>query len=72
MFDLIRRQRHSNDAVLIGFDLIELEGEDLRHSPIEHRKHKLAKLVRGPHPGIVAIVRVLRIGSRSRIRQHQP
>jgi ATP-dependent DNA ligase len=53
VFDLIRRQRHSSDAVLIGFDLIELEGEDLRGSPIEYRKRKLAKLVRGPHPGIV-------------------
>jgi bifunctional non-homologous end joining protein LigD len=53
VFDLIRRQRHSSDAVLISFDLIELEGEDLRGSPIEYRKGKLAKLVRGPHPGIV-------------------
>ena len=35
MFDLIRRQRHSSDAVLISFDVIELEGEDLRGSPIE-------------------------------------
>jgi bifunctional non-homologous end joining protein LigD len=25
----------------------------LRRAPIEHRKHKLAKLVRTPHPGIV-------------------
>jgi bifunctional non-homologous end joining protein LigD len=39
--------------VLIAFDLIELEGEDLRRTPIEQRKRKLAKLVRGPHPGIV-------------------
>ena len=43
----------AGDAVLIAFDLIELEGEDLRGSTIEHRKRKLAKLVRGPHPGIV-------------------
>ena len=35
------------------FDLIELEGEDLRRAAIEHRKHKLVKLVRTPHPGIV-------------------
>ena len=53
VFDLIRWQRHSSEAVLIGFDLIELDGEDLRGSTIEHRKRKLAKLVRGPHPGIV-------------------
>ena len=44
VFDLIRRQRHGSDAVLIAFDMIELEGEDLRGSTIEHRKRKLAKL----------------------------
>jgi bifunctional non-homologous end joining protein LigD len=30
-----------------------LDGEDLRRKPIELRKRKLAKLVRGAHPGIV-------------------
>jgi bifunctional non-homologous end joining protein LigD len=29
-FDLIRHKRHGADAVLIAFDLIELDGEDLR------------------------------------------
>jgi bifunctional non-homologous end joining protein LigD len=54
VFELIRRTRHGADAVLIAFDLIELDGEDLRRSPIEHRKGKLAKLMRGPaRPGIV-------------------
>jgi bifunctional non-homologous end joining protein LigD len=53
VFDLIRRKRHGGDAVLIAFDLIGLDGEDLRRSPLEYRKRKLAKLVRGPHPGIV-------------------
>jgi bifunctional non-homologous end joining protein LigD len=53
VFDLIRHQRHGKDAVLIAFDLIGLEGEDLRRTPIEQRKRKMAKLVRGPYPGIV-------------------
>ena len=53
VFDLIRHKRHGGDAVLTVFDLIELDGEDLRRSPIEYRKRKLAKLVRRPHPGIV-------------------
>jgi bifunctional non-homologous end joining protein LigD len=53
VFDLIRRKRHGGDAVLIAFDLIELDGEDLRRSPIEHHKRRLAKLARGPHAGIV-------------------
>jgi bifunctional non-homologous end joining protein LigD len=53
VFDLIRHQRHGADADLIAFDLIELDGEDLRRSPLEHRKRKLSKLARSPHPGIV-------------------
>jgi bifunctional non-homologous end joining protein LigD len=53
VFDLIRHKRHGPDAVLLAFDLIELEGEDLRRMPIEQRKRKMAKLVRGPYPGIV-------------------
>jgi ATP-dependent DNA ligase len=53
VFELIRRARNGGEAVLCAFDLIELEGEDLRRAPIEHRKGKLARLVRTPHPGIV-------------------
>jgi bifunctional non-homologous end joining protein LigD len=53
VFNLIRQKRHGDKAVLCAFDLIELDDEDLRRSPIEHRKRMLAKLVRGPHPGIV-------------------
>jgi bifunctional non-homologous end joining protein LigD len=46
VFDLIRHKRHGGDVVLIAFDLIELDGEDLRHTPIEQRKRTLAKLLR--------------------------
>jgi bifunctional non-homologous end joining protein LigD len=53
VFDLIRHKRHGDDAVLIAFDLIELDREDLRRTPIEQRKRTLAKLVRRPHAGIV-------------------
>jgi bifunctional non-homologous end joining protein LigD len=53
VFDLIRRQQHGGAAVLCAFDLIELDGADLRRVPIEHRKQKLARLVRTPRPGIV-------------------
>ncbi len=53
VFDLIRQQRHGADALLIAFNLIELDGEDLRRTPIEQRKRILAKLVRRPHAGIV-------------------
>jgi ATP-dependent DNA ligase len=42
-----------NDAVFVAFDLVELEGKDLRRLPIKSRKRMLSKLVRGPRPGIV-------------------
>jgi bifunctional non-homologous end joining protein LigD len=35
-----------------AFDLLELDGEDLRRLPIEARKAGLAQLIGGPHPGI--------------------
>ena len=38
--------------MLCAFDLLELDGDDLRLTPIEHRKRMLAKLIRGPYPGI--------------------
>jgi bifunctional non-homologous end joining protein LigD len=54
VFDLIRHKRHGDSAVLCAFDLIELDGEDLRRSSIEYRKRKLVKLVtRSAHLGIV-------------------
>ena len=53
VFELIRRQRHGPQAVLCAFDLLELDGQDLRRQPIEERKRMLAMLARGPHPGIV-------------------
>jgi bifunctional non-homologous end joining protein LigD len=38
--------------VLCAFDLLELDGEDLRRMPIEERKGTLAKLLSHPHEGI--------------------
>jgi bifunctional non-homologous end joining protein LigD len=35
-----------------AFDLIELDGVDLRWQPLEHRKEKLANLLRGVHDGV--------------------
>jgi bifunctional non-homologous end joining protein LigD len=46
VFDLIRYQQHDHAAVLCAFDLIELDGEDLRQSPFEYRKRALAELLR--------------------------
>ena len=38
--------------MLCAFDLLELDGEDLRRTPIEERKRILAMLLRHPHEGI--------------------
>jgi bifunctional non-homologous end joining protein LigD len=43
VFDLIRGYRHDTAAVLCAFDLLELDGEDLRRMPIEERKGTLAR-----------------------------
>ena len=51
VFDLIRGQRPTA-AVLCAFDLLELDGEDLRREPIETRKSTLKSLLRGKHEGI--------------------
>ena len=38
--------------MLCAFDLLEVDGEDLRRMPIEERKGILAKLLSHPHAGI--------------------
>src|SRR5262249_35262765 len=53
VFDLIRRNGALASAVLCAFDLLELDGRDLRREPIEKRKALLAKLLKGQHVSIV-------------------
>ncbi|MGA8697673.1 MAG: DNA ligase [Xanthobacteraceae bacterium] len=52
-FDLLRSWRHDHAAVLCAFDLIELDGKDLRRVPIEQRKQALAGLLHRERDGIV-------------------
>jgi bifunctional non-homologous end joining protein LigD len=52
LFELIRGHRTLASAVLCAFDLLELDGDDLRRQPIEKRKSMLAKLLRGSHLSI--------------------
>ena len=40
-FDLLRRRRNEARAFLYGFDLLELNGIDMRREPIETRKATL-------------------------------
>ena len=51
-FDLIRHHRHNDRAFLYAFDLIELNGDDLRRDPLEVRKATLASIVAKARPGI--------------------
>ena len=45
-FEALRRRGAGDIAVLYAFDLIELDGSDLRGMPIETRKATLASLLR--------------------------
>jgi bifunctional non-homologous end joining protein LigD len=53
VFDLIRRYGALASAVHCAFDLLELDGKDLRRLPIQERKRILAKLLRGSNLSIV-------------------
>jgi bifunctional non-homologous end joining protein LigD len=53
VFDLIRNHKPSATAVHCAFDLLELDGEDLRRQPIEVRKALLADLLHGAFSTIV-------------------
>ncbi len=52
VFDLIRGHGSNGRAVLCAFDLLEVNGEDVRREPIEDRKRRLAGLLRLQHDGI--------------------
>src|SRR5262245_18597508 len=44
-FDLVRHQRANESIFLYAFDLIELNGDDLRRDALEVRKATLASIV---------------------------
>ena len=43
-FNALRERRRDHEVVLIAFDLIELQGEDLRNQQLVDRKGRLAKV----------------------------
>jgi bifunctional non-homologous end joining protein LigD len=53
VFELIRRHGALASAVHCAFDLLELNGEDLRRQPIEERKWRLANLLYGSHLSLI-------------------
>jgi bifunctional non-homologous end joining protein LigD len=53
VFEALHRRRAVPDAILYAFDLLELNGKDLRVLPLGERKAKLARLLVGSSAGIV-------------------
>jgi bifunctional non-homologous end joining protein LigD len=47
-----RYRRHDGRVFLYAFDLIELDGEDMRRDPLAVRKATLASLLRRAAPGL--------------------
>jgi bifunctional non-homologous end joining protein LigD len=52
-FELLRGRRHDRQVALCAFDLLELDGRDLRSTPLEDRKRTLTRLIGKPPPGIM-------------------
>jgi ATP-dependent DNA ligase len=59
-FDLVRHHRANGAVFLYAFDLIELNGDDLRRDPLEVRKATLASVLAkaGPASASMSISRV--------------
>jgi bifunctional non-homologous end joining protein LigD len=53
IFDALHRHGTASDAMLYAFDLLELDGEDLRALPLGDRKKRLARLLARRRIGIV-------------------
>jgi bifunctional non-homologous end joining protein LigD len=51
-FDRIRYRRHDGGVFLYAFDLIELDGDDLRRDPLAVRKTTLASVLARAAPGL--------------------
>ena len=52
VFDRIRYRRHDGKVFLYAFDLVELDGDDLRREPLDVRKATLRSLLVKVGPGL--------------------
>jgi bifunctional non-homologous end joining protein LigD len=52
VFDRLRYRRADGSVFMYAFDLVELDGQDLRREPLETRKATLASLLRACQPGV--------------------
>jgi ATP-dependent DNA ligase len=51
-FDRLRYRRTDGSVFLFAFDLLEVDGQDLRREPLEVRKSTLASVLRKAGPGV--------------------
>ena len=51
-FDRLRYRRQDGAVFLFAFDLLEINGQDLRREPLEQRKTALTKLLRAAKVGL--------------------
>ena len=51
-FDFLHSRQYDDHACLIGFDLLELNGEDIRREPLTERKGRLLRLIAKAKDGI--------------------
>ena len=52
LFERLRGRRHDASVFLYAFDLIELNGDDLRREPLDTRKATLTSLLKRAAPGL--------------------
>ena len=52
IFDWQRYRQHDGSVFLYAFDLIELNGDNLRREPLEVRKATLASILKKAAPGL--------------------
>ena len=52
VFETLRQRRNETVAFMFAFDLLELDGVDMRREPIETRKASLASIVRKSLPAV--------------------
>ena len=60
VFQMLRHRVNEPTVFLYAFDLLQLDGRDLRREPIEVRKAALAKLICGVGPGLQLSEHLLR------------
>ena len=67
LFDVLRRRHNEVSAFLYAFDLLELDGVDLRREPLETRKATLASVLR-PAVSVPSRITSKAVGSRELCR----